>query len=185
MSGRYLLSKVGQAIVTIVLLIILNFILFRMMPGSPERILGRNPNVSAEAIAATRERWGLDKPVFPDQLVAYIVATANGDLGFSFVYRGLPVADVLADRIWPTRDPVRSRRDHRDHPRRRARRVHRMETRRPRRPPRERRIARVICDAVLPDRDDVTARLRASGSAGSRPTGCSRSAPPTTVISTS
>jgi peptide/nickel transport system permease protein len=102
MSGRYLLNKVGQAIFTIFMLVILNFALFRMMPGSPERILGRNPNVSAEAIAATRERWGLDKPVFPDQFVGYIAATAQGDLGFSFVYRGLPVVDVLADRIWPT-----------------------------------------------------------------------------------
>ena len=102
MGGRYVLSKVGQAIFTIVLLVILNFVLFRMMPGSPERVLGRNPNVSPGAIEATRERWGLDKPVIPDQLVAYLAATAQGDLGFSFVYRGLPVVDVLADRIWPT-----------------------------------------------------------------------------------
>jgi len=102
MSGRYLLNKILQAIVTIVLLVLLNFLLFRMMPGSPERILGRNPNVTAEAIAATRERWGLDKPVLPDQLVAYVNSIAQGDLGFSFVYRGLPVTDVLADRIWPT-----------------------------------------------------------------------------------
>ena len=34
--------------------------------------------------------------------MAYLAATAQGDLGFSFVYRGLPVVDVLADRIWPT-----------------------------------------------------------------------------------
>jgi peptide/nickel transport system permease protein len=102
LGGRYVLSKVGQAIFTIVLLVILNFVLFRMMPGSPERVLGRNPNVTPGAIAATRERWGLDKPVIPDQLVAYLAATAQGDLGFSFVYRGLPVVDVLADRIWPT-----------------------------------------------------------------------------------
>jgi ABC-type dipeptide/oligopeptide/nickel transport systems, permease components len=73
-----------------------------MMPGSPERVLGRNPNVSAEALAATRERWGLDKPVLPDQFVSYLGAMAQGDLGFSFVYRGLPVVDVLSDRIWPT-----------------------------------------------------------------------------------
>ena len=67
MSGRYLLAKIGQAIITIGLLIVLNFVLFRMMPGSPDRVLGRNPNVTAEAIQATRERWGLDKPVIPDQ----------------------------------------------------------------------------------------------------------------------
>lgn len=102
MGSRYVLSKVSQAIFTIAMLIVLNFVLFRMMPGSPERVLGRNPNVSAEALAATRERWGLDKPVLPDQFVSYLGAMAQGDLGFSFVYRGLPVVDVLSDRIWPT-----------------------------------------------------------------------------------
>jgi peptide/nickel transport system permease protein len=84
------------------MLVVLNVVLFRMMPGSPERVLGRNPNVSAQAIEQTRERWGLNKPVFPDQLAGYLTATAQGDLGFSFIYRGLPVVDVLADRVWPT-----------------------------------------------------------------------------------
>lgn len=102
MGGRYVLGKVAQAIFTIAMLVVLNFVLFRMMPGSPERVLGRNPNVSTEALAATRERWGLDKPVIPDQFVSYLGAMAQGDLGFSFIYRGLPVVDVLADRIWPT-----------------------------------------------------------------------------------
>lgn len=102
MRGGYLLTKVTQAVITIFLLVLLNFVLFRMMPGSPERVLGRNPNVSAAALEATRERWGLDKPVLPDQFVAYLAATAQGDLGYSFFYRGLPVVDVLSDRIWPT-----------------------------------------------------------------------------------
>jgi ABC-type dipeptide/oligopeptide/nickel transport systems, permease components len=102
MGGRYVLGKVSQAIFTIAMLVVLNFVLFRMMPGSPERVLGRNPNVSAVALAATRERWGLDKPVIPDQFVSYLGAMAQGDLGFSFIYRGLPVVDVLSDRIWPT-----------------------------------------------------------------------------------
>ena len=52
------------------LIVVINFVLFRAMPGSPERILGRNPNVTPELLEATRERWGLDKPVFPDQFVA-------------------------------------------------------------------------------------------------------------------
>ena len=86
MGGRYILSKAAQAIFTIAMLIVLNFVLFRMMPGSPERVLGRNPNVSAAALEATRERWGLDKPVLPDQFVSYLGAMSQGDLGFSFVY---------------------------------------------------------------------------------------------------
>lgn len=102
MGSRYVLGKVSQAIFTIAMLVVLNFVLFRMMPGSPERVLGRNPNVSAQALAATRERWGLDKPVIPDQFVSYLGAMSHGDLGFSFIYRGLPVVDVLSDRIWPT-----------------------------------------------------------------------------------
>jgi peptide/nickel transport system permease protein len=98
--SSYLARRIGTAIFTIVLIVIVNFGLFRMMPGSPERVLSRNPNVTPELIAATRARWGLDKPVFPDQFVRYLAATAQGDLGFSF--RGRPVVDILAQRIWPT-----------------------------------------------------------------------------------
>jgi len=98
--SNYLARRIGTAIFTIVLIVIVNFGLFRMMPGSPERVLSRNPNVTPELIAATRARWGLDKPVFPDQFVRYVAATVQGDLGFSF--RGRPVVDILAQRIWPT-----------------------------------------------------------------------------------
>ncbi|MBP1706263.1 MAG: transporter, permease [Chloroflexi bacterium] len=103
MGSRYLLRKLAQAIFTIAMILLVNFLLFRAMPGSPERVLlGRNPRVTAETLAQTRERWGLDKPLFPDQLVAYVEATLTGDLGYSYVYRGKPVTDVLADRVGPT-----------------------------------------------------------------------------------
>ena len=103
MRSRYVLRQVAQAILTITLIVLVNFILFRMMPGSPERILlSRNPNVSAEALQQTRERWGLDKPLIPDQFVAYVVATVQGDLGYSYVYRGKPVTQVLGERVGPT-----------------------------------------------------------------------------------
>src|SRR5690242_4412446 len=100
MGSRYLLSKVLQALGTVVFIVILNFILFRMMPGSPDRIL-RNPNITEEVREAARERWGLNDPV-PIQLVKYLAATAQGDLGYSIAYKGLPVSDVLAGRLWPT-----------------------------------------------------------------------------------
>jgi peptide/nickel transport system permease protein len=102
MGGRYFIRKVVGACLTIFMIVILNFVLFRMMPGSPDRILLRNPNVTAAAMSAARARWGLDKPLLPDQLVDYLEATASGDLGFSFKFHGEPVTDVLADRIWPT-----------------------------------------------------------------------------------
>jgi peptide/nickel transport system permease protein len=103
MGARFIARRLVGAAVTIVMIVLLNFILFRAMPGSPERILlGRVPNVPPAVVQATREKWGLDKPLFPDQFVAYLGATAQGDLGFSFSERGRPVAEVLAQRLGPT-----------------------------------------------------------------------------------
>jgi peptide/nickel transport system permease protein len=102
MSLRYLSRQSLQALFTIVMIVLLNFVLFRMMPGSPERILFRNPNLTQEALAAIRERWGLDQPLFPDQFFAYIVATLQGDLGDSYKFIGQPVIEVISERFWPT-----------------------------------------------------------------------------------
>jgi len=102
MGGRYLLRKVLQAVVTIFMIVLFNFVLFRMMPGSPERILLRNPHLTAATVAEVRARWGLDKPVIPDQLVDYLTSTAQGDLGYSLKFRGAPVTEVLGERLWPT-----------------------------------------------------------------------------------
>jgi peptide/nickel transport system permease protein len=103
MGIRYLLRRVAAALLTIGLIVILNFVLFRAMPGSPERILlGRMPGVTAQVLEATRERWGLDEPLFPNQFVSYLGSTIQGDLGFSYAARGRPVTEVLGQRIWPT-----------------------------------------------------------------------------------
>jgi peptide/nickel transport system permease protein len=71
-----------------------------MMPGSPDRVLARN--LPDAARAELRERWGLDQPLIPDQLVAYIGAIARGDLGSSYKFSNTPVTEVIGDRIWPT-----------------------------------------------------------------------------------
>lgn len=102
MASSFLVRRVVQALLTIAFILVLNFLLFRMMPGSPERSITRNPNIPAEVKAELRARWGLDKPVFPDQFLAYLGDVSRGDLGYSFKYRGAPVTDVIGDRIWPT-----------------------------------------------------------------------------------
>jgi peptide/nickel transport system permease protein len=102
MSGRYLGRKLVGALLTIVAIVVLNFVLFRMMPGSPERVLLRNQYLTQEKIDEVRADWGLDKPLIPDQLIAYIESTAKGDLGYSFFFRGTPVTDVIGQRFWPT-----------------------------------------------------------------------------------
>ena len=102
MATRFIVRRFAQAALTIFLIVLVNFVLFRAMPGSPERILARNPNVSPQAIQQTRERWGIDKPLIPDQLVAYIGATLQGDLGNSFGQRGRPVTEVVGSHLGPT-----------------------------------------------------------------------------------
>ena len=102
MSGRYLARKGAQAILTIIAIIVLNFILFRMMPGSPERVLLRNQYLTQQTIDKVRAEWGLDKPLIPDQLASYLAASAQGDFGYSFYFRGTPVVDVISQRFWPT-----------------------------------------------------------------------------------
>jgi peptide/nickel transport system permease protein len=101
MSARYILRKLVQALVTIAAIVVLNFVLFRMMPGSPERAT-KNPHLTPEFVAAERAKWGLDKPLFPDQLIAFVESTATGDLGYSIKYRGQPVTEVVMDAAGPT-----------------------------------------------------------------------------------
>ncbi|MFL5687231.1 MAG: ABC transporter permease [Chloroflexota bacterium] len=102
MATRFIVRRLGQAALTIVMIVLVNFVLFRAMPGSPDRILARNPNVSPQAIQQIRERWGIDKPLIPDQLVAYMAATLQGDLGNSFGQRGRPVTEVVGSHLGPT-----------------------------------------------------------------------------------
>ena len=102
MRSSYVARRFAAAIATIAAIIIVNFALFRLMPGSPERVILRGtPNVTAERLEAARERWGLNDPL-PEQFGKYVVATVTGDLGYSFVARGQTVTAVLGQRIWPT-----------------------------------------------------------------------------------
>lgn len=117
MNARYLARQSLQAIFTIVMIVLLNFILFRMMPGSPDRVNPRNPNVTVEQREAAKARWGLDKPLLPvgitldpptvtvagdNQLFAFVAATLQGDLGYSMKFQGQPVMEVIGDRFGPT-----------------------------------------------------------------------------------
>ncbi len=101
MNVAYLVRKLAQALVTIAAIVILLFVLFRAMPGSPDRV-SKNPNMTPAMQAAERARWGLDKPLVPDQLVAFIGSTVTGDLGTSIKFRGQPVTEVVGAAVGPT-----------------------------------------------------------------------------------
>src|ERR1700693_3838338 len=68
MTWRYLLRKLAQALLTIAGIAILNFVLFRMLPGDPTRtFLPRN--VTHERREQIRTDLGLNLPTLPLDVV--------------------------------------------------------------------------------------------------------------------
>ena len=98
----YLARKIGLALITILVVVVINFLLFRVLPGDPVRsVIGRNVRISIETQLALRQQFGLDKPVFPDQFMTTLGQWARGNLGISWSLRR-PVGEVLIAKLWNT-----------------------------------------------------------------------------------
>lgn len=94
---RFIFRKVVAACLTIVAIVCVNFVIFRIAPGDPVRMMFRDPRVSAENLEEMRRTFGLDKPL-SGQFVAYVKELAHGNLGLSFSHRR-PVLEVVAQKI--------------------------------------------------------------------------------------
>jgi len=91
-------GKISAAVLTIFVIICANFVIFRVVPGDPVRLLFGDPRAGRHRIAEMRERFGLTGTLW-EQFVAYLNRLfLHGDLGFSFVYR-VPVLEVILDRV--------------------------------------------------------------------------------------
>ncbi|RUU03479.1 ABC transporter permease [Mesorhizobium sp. USDA-HM6] len=101
LKGRRIGAIIIRAVVTFFMLATLNFVLFRVIPGDPASMLlgGARSSVTNEQMNSQRQNWGLDRPLFPDQMIAYLSATLHGDLGYSFKFRGRHVADLILERL--------------------------------------------------------------------------------------
>jgi len=79
--------------VTIVAVFTVTFILVRLLPGDPvAAYLGEDAN--AVSVAATKEKFGLDKPIYL-QYTDSLIGLLEGDLGRSFL-SGRSVVDEIA-----------------------------------------------------------------------------------------
>ena len=95
----YLLRKVLLAMVTLAVVVTIDFFLFRVLPGDPVRaVIGHNVRITAETQAALRQQFGLDKPLFPDQFFNTLGQWAQGNLGVSWSLRR-PVGEVLMSKL--------------------------------------------------------------------------------------
>jgi peptide/nickel transport system permease protein len=82
---------VGVAVVT--------FLLLRLAPGDPARLLAGD-RASVETIAAIRHQYGLDLPLW-QQFLVYVRNLLGGDIGRSLRFQQ-PVADLIVRFMWPT-----------------------------------------------------------------------------------
>jgi peptide/nickel transport system permease protein len=91
---RYVLGRVGQALISIFFITTLVFLLVRLT-GDPSQILA--PEFASAAVEdKIRVELGLDKPLY-EQYARYMLSLARGDLGTSF--RGPPVSQVIIDHL--------------------------------------------------------------------------------------
>jgi peptide/nickel transport system permease protein len=97
----YMARRLAQAIPVVLGIIVLNFLLLRLAPGNAADVLaGEAGSATPEYMAALRERFGLNDPVWL-QLLLYVKNVAMLDLGYSF-RNNMPVLSLILERLWPT-----------------------------------------------------------------------------------
>ena len=92
---RFLLIRFGRALLTIILVVTFAFVVLRLS-GDPAMLI-LNVDAPPAAIAAFREAWGLDRPLYV-QYAAYFGQILHGDLGQS-MRDGRPAAQLVWERL--------------------------------------------------------------------------------------
>ena len=97
----YILRRLIQTLVVIVLLSYVCFYLMTLMPGDPvELMIQSNPKITSEDIARLRDLYGLDQPAY-QRYGSWVKTIISGDLGYSRTYR-VPVQELMGPRLWNT-----------------------------------------------------------------------------------
>ncbi|MBR8639356.1 ABC transporter permease [Streptomyces tuirus] len=94
---RYLAGKVAGAAVSLLAVLVTSFFLFRLIPGDPVKTMTLGRQVSAEQLAAYREEFGLDLPLWR-QFTDYCGKALTGDFGTSYQFRA-PVVDKITEAL--------------------------------------------------------------------------------------
>lgn len=100
---RVVVKKTTNALVTILIILVANFLLFRVLPGDPAALFlrgaaGARPSI--ELLERQREIFGLGESITV-QLQKYIVNTFTGEWGYSFYRQSQLVTDIIAQKaLW-------------------------------------------------------------------------------------
>ena len=92
----YVIKRLVYALIVLYVILTLNFVLFRVMPGDPTKMI-IDPNFTPEAKADLRRQYGLDDPPLK-QYFTYMGNLLKFDMGLSFSTRR-PVWSELKERL--------------------------------------------------------------------------------------
>jgi len=97
-------KKVTNAAITILIILLANFILFRLLPGDPAITFirtGAGHSANPALLERQREIFGLNDPLAV-QIGKYLVNTFTGNWGYSFFQGDSLVTDIVAQKAVPT-----------------------------------------------------------------------------------
>lgn len=95
--AKYILKRIGQAVVVLLIVTVISFMLVHIMPGDAAILyLGADAS-DRELLARTRAEMNLDKPIIV-QWILWVADAAKGNFGNSFSYH-VPVTELIGDRI--------------------------------------------------------------------------------------
>jgi peptide/nickel transport system permease protein len=97
---RFIMRRLLQTLPLLLLLSLLTFGLFQLIPGDYLAEMMLNPTVSAESVEQLRIRFGLDEPLLV-QYGKWLVAVCQLDFGYSFAQRR-PAIDLIGERLTNT-----------------------------------------------------------------------------------
>ena len=93
---RYLVTRVGQAIIVIVLVTVIAFVILHLLPGGAARAtLGKEATL--DQLAAFNHEMGYDRPWF-QQYFMYLRRLVTGDFGYSYQLNQ-SVAEAITQRL--------------------------------------------------------------------------------------
>ena len=94
---HFILKRIGLALITVILVSILSFLMFSILPGDPVTyILGTE--ASPEQIAALREELGLNKSI-PVRYITWLGSFLSGKNLYSIRFYGSSVSDMINERL--------------------------------------------------------------------------------------
>lgn len=96
-KANFILKKFAQLILTLFAIATFNFLLFRILPGDPLKLIARAGKLSPEAVERLQELFGLNQSRW-DQYFIYLKNIVTGEYGISITYRR-PVMDIIAERM--------------------------------------------------------------------------------------